>query len=206
MTIPKSLTFSNLKYCGIITDKYVLKVSPIFIYSCYFRSIYVFNCLQVEAVVGSVHENTEIKINILMGNIPLTIAQDAPQFGYPSQPTNESFHTQPTNASYPLPSGQFPTNPTQPLGFIQPTPIPGFAQQIPPYGPPPFTSPYQQPTISASTATTPYSQPSLHPQTQGFNEPQLPYPNINVQQPAFNPAYQNPNPVDPAAPTAPFFQ
>lgn len=26
MTVPNSLMFSNLKYCGIITDKYLLKV------------------------------------------------------------------------------------------------------------------------------------------------------------------------------------
>lgn len=160
----------------------------------------------MEAGVGSVHENTEIKMKIFMGNIPLTIAQDAPQFGYPNQPTNQSTQIQPINASYLPPNGQFSTNPAQPFGFVQPAPVPGFAQQMPSYGgPPPLTSPYpQQPTFPVPTATIPSVQPSLYPQPKGFNQPQLPYPNTNFQQPPFDPAYQSMTEVNPAAPTAPF--
>lgn len=174
MTIPNSLSFSNLKYCGIITDKYVLKV---------------------EAVAGSMHENTEIKTIISLGNIPLTVAQDAPQFGYSAQLPGQNY---PTNE-------QFPTNSSQTIGFIAPTPVPGFAQQVAPYGPPSVTSPYpQQSVFPVPTANTFSVQPGLYPQTQEYSQSQLPYPDVNVQQPPFNPSYQNMNPeVTPGPPTAP---
>lgn len=125
------------------------------------------------------YENTEVNVKLTLGNIPLTIAQDAPQFGYPTQSLD------PNNLS----NGQFPTNSAQPLGFIENAPVPGFAQQVPPYGAQPFTSPYPQ-------------QPSLYPQPQVNGQSQLPYPDVNIQQPAFNPSFNNLNPgLTPSAPS-----
>lgn len=118
-----------------------------------------------------------------MGNIPLSVAQDAPQFNFVSQSSNQ---VNPSNE-------QFPLNPTQPIGFIEPSPVPGFAQQVTPYGHPPVTSPYPQQAIIPAQNTVPYVQPSLYPQPQTYNQSQLPYPDVNIQQPAFNPSYQNPN-------------
>lgn len=140
------------------------------------------------------YENTEVKVKITMGNIPLTIAQDAAQFGYPTQPLNQS---NPSN-------GQLPINSGQSIGFIEPAPVPGFAQQVPPYGSQPFTSLYpQQPTIPAQN-TVPYVQPSLYPQID--NQSNVPYPNVNTLQPAFNPSYNNLNSgTTPSVPTAPSF-
>lgn len=151
---------------------------------------------QVEAIAGSMYKNTEVKVKIIMGNIPLTIAQDAPQFGYPNQSSNQIN----------LLNGQLPPNYTQPIGFNEPTSVPGFAQQVPPYGPVPFTSPYPQQSMVPAQSVTSYIQPSPYPQTQVFNQSQLPYPNTNIQQPAFNPSYQTLNSeVNPSAPTAPSF-
>lgn len=140
------------------------------------------------------YENTEVKVKITMGNIPLTIAQDTPQFGFPTQLPDQNN----------LSNGQFPTISGQSLGFIEPAPVPGFAQPVPPYGSQPFTTPYpQQPTIPAQS-TMPYVQPSLYPQID--NQSNLPYPNVNMQQAAFNPAYNNLNSgTTPSAPTAPSF-
>lgn len=113
------------------------------------------------------HENTEVKMKLFLGNIPLTVAQGAPQFGYPAQPTEQSY---PSN-------GQFSPNTVQPIGFIEPTPNPGFVPQVSPHG------------------------PSLYPQTQDPNQSQFLPSNVNVQQPAFNPMYQDMN--SEVAPTAP---
>lgn len=153
MIVPNSLMFSNLKYCGIITDQYVLNV---------------------EAIAGGMYENTNVNMKITMGNIPLTIAQDAPQFGIPIQSLNQN---DPSN-------GQFTTDSTNPINL--PAPIPGFAQQISPYGQPPFTSPYPQQIMNPTQIS---GQSSLYPQTQVYNQSQLPYPDVNIQQPAFNPSY-----------------
>jgi hypothetical protein len=136
------------------------------------------------------YENTKVEIKIAMGNIPLTIAQDATQFGYPTQP----------NQNNPL-NEQFPTNSVQPVGFIDPAPVPGFAQQVP-YGQPPFPSPlYPQQSMNPAQNTG-YIQP-LYPQAQLNNQSHLPYPELNEQQPTFNPSYQNLNPVVTSVPTAP---
>lgn len=166
MMVPNSLMFSNLKYCGIITDQYVLNV---------------------EAVAGGMYENTDINVKIAMGNIPLTIAQDAPQFNIPVQLFDQN---NPSN-------NQFITNPTYPTDL--PPPVPGFAQQIPPYGQPPFIPYPQQPMNTAQIS----GQPSLYPQTQMYNQSQLPYPDVNIQQPAFNPSYPNlsTTEVTPSAPS-----
>lgn len=135
-------------------------------------------------------------MKITMGNIPLTVAPDAPQFGYPTQSFNQ------INP----PNGQFPPNYIQPIGFNEPTPVPGFAQQVPPYGPPFVNSPYPQQSMVPAQNIAPYVQPSLYPQTQVYNQSQLPYPDVNVQQPAFNPSYQNSNQeINTSAPTAPSF-
>lgn len=135
------------------------------------------------------YENTKVNVKIAMGNIPLTIAQNAPQFGYPTQP----------NQNNPL-NEQFPNNSVQPVGFIEPAPVPGFAQQVPSCGQPPFTSaPYPQQSMN----TAPYTQPVLYPQTQLYNQSQLPYPGINVQQPTLNSSYHNLNPEVTPVPTAP---
>lgn len=140
------------------------------------------------------YENTKVNVNITIGNIPLTIAQDAPQFSYPTQLSNQNDSS----------NGQFPTNYIQPIGFNEATPIPGFAQQVPPYGPPPFTSPPypQQSMIPAQNPTMPYVPPS-YPQTQMYNQSQLPYPDLNIQQPALSQSFQNSNPEVTPAPTAP---
>lgn len=127
-----------------------------------------------------------------MGNIPLTIAQDAPQFHDPAQSTDLNN----------FPNGQLQTNSTLPIGFIEPTPIPGFPQQISPYDQPPFTPPYPQQSMVPAHTNIPYAQPVLYPQTQQYNQSQLPYPDLNTQQPAFNPSYPNLNPeVTPSAPS-----
>lgn len=143
------------------------------------------------------HENTEIKTIITLGNIPLTVAQDAPQIGYPAQLPGQNY---PANE-------QLQTNSIQTIGFIAPAPVPGFAQQVPPYSPPPpFTSAYPQQLVSPvpTAANTFPVQPGLYPQTQEYSQSQLPYPDVNIQQPAFNPSYQNMNPeVISGAPTAP---
>lgn len=137
------------------------------------------------------YENTEVKVKITMGNIPLTIAQDTPQFGFPTQPPDQN---NPSN-------GQFPTNSGQSLGFIEPAPVPGFAQPVPPYGSP-FTSPYPQQSSIPPQSTT--IQPSLYPQID--IQSSLTFPNVNMQQPAFNPSYSNFNSgATPSAPTAPSF-
>jgi len=121
------------------------------------------------------YENTNVNVKITMGNIPLTIAQDAPQFGIPFQSPNQN---DPSN-------GQFSTNSMNPINL--PAPIPGFAQQVPPpYGQPPFTSSNPQQTMDPALIS---GQPSLYPQMQMYNQSQLPYPDVNVQQPAFNPSY-----------------
>jgi len=166
MVVPNSLMFSNLKYCGIITDQYVLNV---------------------EAVAGGMYENVDINVKIAMGNIPLTIAQDAPQFNIPIQLPNYN------NSA----NSQFISNPTYPVDL--PAPVPGFAQQIPPYGQPPFI-PYPQQTTNTSQIS---GQPLLYPQAQVYNPPQLPYPDGSIQQPAFNPSFQNSNTseVNPSAPS-----
>ncbi|VVC26826.1 Arrestin-like, N-terminal,Immunoglobulin E-set,Arrestin C-terminal-like domain [Cinara cedri] len=153
MTVPNSLMFANLKYCGIITDKYVLKV---------------------EAISGSLYENTVVNVKITMGNIPLTIAQDAPQYCYPAKSTD------PNN---PL-NGQLQTNSTVPIGFIEPISTPGFPQQ----------------SMVPAQSNIPYTQPALYPQTQQYIQSQLPYPDLNTQQPAFNPSYPNLNPEVTSAP------
>lgn len=142
------------------------------------------------------YENTKVNVNITIGNIPLTIAQDAPQFNYSTQLSNQNDSS----------NGQFPTNYSQLIGLNEPTPVPGFAQQVPPYGPPPSTSlPYpQQSMIPAQNTTTPYVPPSLYPQTQMYNQSQLPYPDVNVQQPGFSLSFQNSNPEG-TTPTAPPF-
>jgi len=114
------------------------------------------------------YENTDVKVKITMGNIPLSIAQDAPQFGIPTQSSNQN---EPLNV-------QFSTN--------LPAPIPGFAQQVPPYGQPPLTSSYPQQTMDPTQIS---GQPSLYPQMQMYNQSPLPYSDVNIQQPAFNPAY-----------------
>lgn len=134
------------------------------------------------------YENTNVNVKLTMGNIPLTIAQDAPQYGIPAQSSNENYSF----------NGQFTTNSTDPINL--PPPVPGFAQQVPPYSQPPFTSPYpQQSMIPVQIAG---GQPSLYPQTQVYNQSQLPYPDVNIQQPAFNPSYQNLNTeVNPTAPS-----
>lgn len=135
------------------------------------------------------YENTEVKLKITMGNIPLTIAQDTPQIGFPTLPSNPS-------------NGQSSTGPS--LGFIEPAPVPGFAQQVPPYGSQPFTSPYPQPPTIPAQSSKPYVQPSLYPQVD--NQSNLPYPNVNTQQPAFNPSYINLNSgTTSSIPTAPSF-
>lgn len=142
--------------------------------------------LQVEAIAGSMYENTKVDIKIAMGNIPLTIAQDADQFGYPTQP----------NQNNPL-NEQFPTNSVQPIGFIDPAPAQGIAQQVPPYGQPPFPSPlYPQQSMSPTQNST-CTQPPL------YNQSHLPYPDMNEQQHTFNPSYQNSNPVITSIATAP---
>lgn len=129
----------------------------------------------MEAVAGGMYENADVNVKITMGNIPLTIAQDAPQFGIPIQSPNQN---DPSN-------GQFPTNSAKPINLL--APIPGFAQQVPPYGLPPFTSPNPQQTMDP--ALTSSQPPSLYPQMQMYNQSQLPYPDVNIQQPAFNPSY-----------------
>lgn len=123
----------------------------------------------MEAVAGGMYENTDVNVKITMGNIPLTIAQDAPQFGIPIQSPNQN---DPTNSAYPV---------------NLPAPIPGFAQQVPPYGQPPFTSPNPQLTMDPTLISS--QPPSLYPQMQTYNQSQLPYPDVNIQQPAFNPSY-----------------
>lgn len=120
------------------------------------------------------YENTDVNVKITMGNIPLSIAQDAPQFGIPIQSPNQN---DPLNV-------QSPTNSTNPVNL--PAPIPGFAQQVPPYGQPPLTSPYPQQTMDPTQIS---GQPSLYPQMQMYNQSPLPYSDVNIQQPAFNPAY-----------------
>jgi len=133
------------------------------------------------------YENTNVNVKITMGNIPLTIAQDAPQFGIPTQTPYQDNSL----------NGQFITNSNNPITL--PAPVPGFAQQVSPYGLPPFTSPYPQQTINPAQTT---GQPLLYPQMQEYNQPQLPYPDVNIQQPAFNPSYQNLNTeVTPSAPS-----
>lgn len=106
-----------------------------------------------------------------MGNIPLTIAQGAPQFCSPIQSIDP----------YNLPKGQFQTNSILPIGFIESTPDPGYPQQISPYG-------------DQSSFTTPYTQPTLYSQTQQHNQSQLTNPDLDTQQPVFNPSYPNLNP------------
>lgn len=136
------------------------------------------------------YENTKVNVKIIMGNIPLTIAQDAPQFGYLTQSSNQ---INPSNI-------QLPPNYIQSIGFNEPSPVPGFAQQVPPYVPPP----YPQQSMVPAQNTTPYVQPSLYPQPLVYNQSQLP--DVNIQQPAFNPSYQNLNPeINPSAPIAPSF-
>lgn len=139
------------------------------------------------------YENTKVDVKIALGNIPLSIAQDASQFGFPTQP----------NQNNPL-NEQFPANSVPPVGFIEPAPVPGFAQKVPPYGPPSFISaPYPQQSMNSAQNPAPYTQSSLYPQTQLYNQSQLPYPDVNVQQPTFNPSYQNLNPEVTPVPTAP---
>jgi hypothetical protein len=135
------------------------------------------------------YENTDINVKIAMGNIPLTIAQDAPQFNIPIQLPN---YNNPANSQFIA-----PINPTYPVDL--PAPVPGFAQQIPPYGQPPFI-PYPQQTTNTSQIS---GQPLMYPQAQVYNPSQLPYPDGNIQQPAFNPSFQNLNTpeVNPSAPS-----
>lgn len=153
------------------------------------------------------YENTSVKMKIEMGNIPLTIAQDAPQFGYPNQLSDQNN----------LSNGQFPPGPNPPIGFVGPTPVPGFAQQVLPSGPPPPFNPsypqqvlpsgpppYPQQPMGPTENFTPQVNPSLYPQIA--NQSQYPYPDVNMQQPAVNSSFQNLNPgAGTTAPTAPTF-
>lgn len=123
------------------------------------------------------YENTVVDMNIVIGNIPLTIAQNAPQFSYPTQPLSQN------NFS----NGQFPANFTQNIGFIEPTPVSGFVQQVPPYESPPITAPYPQQSMIPTQSTLP--QPLLYPETHVYDQSQLPYYGVNLQQPPFNPSY-----------------
>lgn len=138
------------------------------------------------------YENTVVNVKITMGNIPLTVSQDATQFGYPTQSPIQN------NSS----TGQLPTNITQTLGFIEPTLVPGFAQQVLPFGQSPV--PYPQQSIISPQSSIPNEQPSLYPQTPMYNQSQIPYPDLNIPQPAFNPSYQDSNPNVNPTPTAPF--
>jgi len=145
---------------------------------------------QVEAIAGGMYENIKVNMNITMGNIPLPISQDAHLFGYPIQSSNQ---INPTNI-------QLPPIYIQPIDFNESTPVTGFALQVPPYGLP---SCPQQSMVPAQNII-PYVQPSLYPQPQVYNQSQLP--DVNIQQPAFNPDYQNLNSeINPSAPIAPSF-
>lgn len=129
------------------------------------------------------NENTRLYVNITMGNIPLTIAQDAPQFNSPNQGT--------------VPLDQYLPNPTPTIGFVEPTPVPGYAQQAPSNGqqyPPPPSVPSPYP--NQQYYPLPSDPPSAYHQTQPL------YPNINTQQPPINPTFQYPHP-QPIVPTAP---
>ncbi|XP_050542936.1 arrestin domain-containing protein 3-like isoform X2 [Daktulosphaira vitifoliae] len=187
MPIPNSLIVSNLKHCDIINEKYILKV---------------------ESCVGGLNENTTLYINITLGNIPLTIAQDAPQFSFPNQVN---------------PTGIYPPNPTSSFGFVEPSPVPGFAQQYPqppmplanpqqylPQGGQPAYPQYQTPNEiqppnpGLNYPSPPFGQP-VYPQYQPPIEIQSPYPIENMQQPPLNPVFQNPyppasQPINPNAP------
>lgn len=76
IAIPHNLVVTNLKYCEIIAETYTLKV----IYICYSllsnSIILVIFSFQVEAKPVGFHTNTEVNMQITMGNIPLTIVQD----------------------------------------------------------------------------------------------------------------------------------
>lgn len=108
-----------------------------------------------------------------MGNIPLIIAQNVPpQSDYPTQLSNQNN----------LSNGQFPANSTPIIGFIEPTPIPGFAQQVPLYEQSSFITPNSQQSMISTPSTLPHVQPSLYSQTQVYGQTQSSYPNINTQQ------------------------
>lgn len=119
-------------------------------------------------------------MKITMGNIPLTIA-NIPHSGYPIQLLNQNN----------LSNEQFPPNSTPNIGFIEPTPIPGFPQQIPSYEQPSLNNPNTQQSINSTQSTLPFVQPSLYPQTQVYDQSQISYPNVSIQQPSFNPSYSS---------------
>lgn len=111
------------------------------------------------------HRNTDVNMNITMGNIPLTIVQDAPQYSIPALDVDHSSN------------GQFTTNATNRIHLT--VPVPGFAQQISPNGQPSFISPY--PPLSAIPARFTGRPPLCIKKIKAYNKSQLPYPGLNIQ-------------------------
>lgn len=134
--IPNNLTITNLKHCGIITDTYFL---------------------HVEACINGGYINEVISVNIVLGNTPLTIASNAHQFNYSSQPLNQSYFS----------SEQIPTNPLLSVGFTEPISVPGYAQLIVP-----SNQLYSIPQNNVESETILTQNDSLHIQLSAY--PDLP--------------------------------
>lgn len=66
--------------------------------------------------------NTVVMARVTIGDVPLTISQDALRLGHPTESHDQN--------NYP-PNGQFPTDSIQPIGVIGSEPFPGIAQQVP---------------------------------------------------------------------------
>lgn len=97
LQIPNSLEIPNLKHCGIITDTYFLNV---------------------EACVIGAHLNEVASLQIVLGNIPLTIASNVHQFDYSFQPSNQYYFS----------NELIPTNSFSSTGLNDSILVPGYAQ------------------------------------------------------------------------------
>ncbi|CAH1723996.1 unnamed protein product [Aphis gossypii] len=97
LQIPNSLEIPNLKHCGIITDTYFLNV---------------------EACVIGTHLNEVASLQIILGNIPLTIASNVHQFDYSFQPSNQYYFS----------NELIPTNSLSSTGLNGSVLVPGYAQ------------------------------------------------------------------------------
>ncbi|XP_060877415.1 arrestin domain-containing protein 3-like [Metopolophium dirhodum] len=136
--IPSSLIIPNLKHCGIITDTY---------------------SLHVEACINGGYINEVISVNIILGDMPLTIATDARQFDYSFQPSNQSYF-----------SSEHPTNPLPPVDVNETISVPGYAHLVVP-----SNQFYSAPHNNLENGTILGQNSSLHIKFSAYPDPPPPY-------------------------------
>ncbi|XP_026817896.1 arrestin domain-containing protein 3-like [Rhopalosiphum maidis] len=142
LQIPNGLVIPNLKHCGIMSDTYILNV---------------------EACVKGTHLNEVASLQIILGNTPLTIANNAHQFDSSFQPLNQYYFP-----NEPISTNLFPS-----VGFNDSTLIPGYAQLEVPNNQPCTVPQLASQNLENSMILT--QNNLLNIQLAGFPDPPPPY-------------------------------